>query len=201
VLSVFLVTSAADATIDVAHARSITEQKTRAIEYLHASGAAAVWIKSSATQEFCTIHTGKSSGLSDDLAARWWTAAADAPRVASAARLCAGANPDVPAAISSLARSAAALGATLTPDDIAISRASGAVVRLDAMLESIRRDGTLQEFNARYKAGRAAAIAEGKGYMGFGIAMAQFKKALIPLLMNRPPEPGRMRSIFEDVFR
>ena len=44
-------------------------------------------------------------------------------------------------------------------------------------------------------------IAEGKGYMGFGIAMARFKKALIPLLMNLPPEPGRMRSIFEDVFR
>jgi hypothetical protein len=37
--------------------------------------------------------------------------------------------------------------------------------------------------------------------MGFGIAMARFKKALIPLLMNRPPEPERMRSIFEDVFR
>ena len=45
------------------------------------------------------------------------------------------------------------------------------------------------------------AIAKGKGYMGFGIAMARFKKALIPLLMNLPPEPGRMRSIFEDVFR
>jgi len=67
--------------------------------------------------------------------------------------------------------------------------------------QQMRRDGTLQEFNARYKAGRAAAIAEGKGYMGFGVAMARFKKALIPLLMNRPPEPGRMRSIFEDVFR
>src|SRR3981189_3140657 len=53
------------------------------------------------------------------------------------------------------------VGATLTPDDIAIGRASAAVVRLDAMIEAMRRDGTLQEFNARYKRGRAAALAEG----------------------------------------
>ena len=34
------------------------------------------------------------------------------------------------------------------------------------MLESMRRDGTLQEFNARYKAGRAAANRRGQGLHG-----------------------------------
>jgi len=84
----------------------------------------------------------------------------DAPRVATAARQCA------------WPRSAASLGATLTPDDVAMARASAAVVRLDAMIETMRRDGTLREFNARYKAGRAAAAAEGRGYMNFARARA-----------------------------
>jgi hypothetical protein len=46
------------------------------------------------------------------------------------------------AVTSALARSAASLRATLTPDDVAIGRASAAVTRLDAMIESMRRDGT-----------------------------------------------------------
>jgi hypothetical protein len=56
--------------------------------------------------------------------------------------------------------------------------------------------GTLREFNAAYKARRAAALAEGRGYMSFAIAMARFKKALIPMLQSGTP----MRSIFEQVF-
>jgi len=52
-----------------------------------------------------------------------------------------------------------------------MARASAAVVRLDAMIETMRRDGTLREFNARYKAGRAAAAAEGRGYMNFAVVM------------------------------
>jgi hypothetical protein len=82
----------------------------------------------------------------------------------------AGVNPDVAAAIAALARAAASLGATLTDDATAIARASAAVVRLDAMVERMRRDGTLAEFNARYKRGRAAALAEGRGFMGYAPA-------------------------------
>jgi hypothetical protein len=73
-------------------------------------------------------------------------------------------------ATANLARSAAALGATLTPDDVAISRANAAVVRLDVMVEQMRRSGQLQEFNSRYKRGRAAALAEGRGFMGYAPA-------------------------------
>ena len=41
-----------------------------------------------------------------------------------------------------LARSAASIGAPLTPDDVAIARADDAAQRLDSMLETMRRDGT-----------------------------------------------------------
>jgi hypothetical protein len=141
--------------------------RTRATEYLIASGAAAITL--SETNKVCSISTGKVPQLRE-VRARWWTAAADAARVASAARLCAGADPNLPAATASTARSAAALGATLTPDDVAISRANAAVVRLDLMIEQMRRDGTLQEFNSRYKRGRAAAAAVGQGFMGYAPA-------------------------------
>jgi hypothetical protein len=43
-------------------------------------------------------------------------------------------------------------------------------VRLDAMIEQMRRSGQLQEFNSRYKRGRAAALAEGRGFMGYAPA-------------------------------
>ena len=68
--------------------------------------------------------------------------------------------------------------------------------RLDAMVETMRRDGTLRVFNARYQAGRAAAAAEGKGFMSFGVAMARFKKALIPMLQSGKPISG----VFADVL-
>jgi len=45
-------------------------------------------------------------------------------------------------AIAAVQRSATALGATLTPDDIAIRRAGDSMKRLDAMVETMRRDGT-----------------------------------------------------------
>jgi hypothetical protein len=102
-------------------------------------------------------------------------------------------------ATAALHRSAGSLRATLTPDDIAIGRASAAVTRLDAMIEAMRRDGTLQEFNARYKRGRAAALARGEGFLGFGIAMARLKRALVPHLIGQ--SAGPMRGIFEEVFR
>jgi hypothetical protein len=84
-----------------------------------------------------------------------------------------------------------------TPDDIAISRANAAVVRLDRMIEQMRRDGTLQEFNARYKRGRTEAAAEGRGFMAYAVAIARLKRALIPMLQAGTP----MRGVFDEVFR
>ena len=79
----------------------------------------------------------------------------------------------------------------------AITRASAACIRLDAMIEAMRRDGTLREFNARYKRGRAAALARGEGFMAFHVAMARLKRALIPMLQSGKPISG----VFEEVFR
>ena len=165
--------------------------------YLAASGAVPITIIERVG--VCSIHTG--TKITGTVAARWWINERDAAPVARAARTFAGDRPDLSAATAALHRSAGSLGATLTADDVALGRAADAAKRLDAMIEAMRRDGTLREFNARYRAGRAAALAEGRGFMAFAVAMRRFKRALIPMLMNRQPEAGRMRSIFEEVFR
>jgi hypothetical protein len=86
----------------------------------------------------------------------------------------------------------------LTPDDVALGRAADAAKRLDAMIETMRRNGTLREFNAAYKIRRSAA-AQGQGFMAFGVAMARFRRALVPHLIGQSAAP--MRSIFDQVFR
>jgi hypothetical protein len=45
------------------------------------------------------------------------------------------------------------------------------MARLDAMFEQMHGDGTLREFNSRYKAERAAAMAAGHGFMNYGAAL------------------------------
>jgi hypothetical protein len=82
-------------------------------------------------------------------------------------------------------RSAGSLRATLTPDDVAIGRAGAAVARLDAMIETMRRDGTLAVFNARYKRGRAAAAVEGKA--SWATASPRLSMQYTPKLRYRPP--------------
>jgi hypothetical protein len=77
-----------------------------------------------------------------------------AQRVASAARTLAGPAPDLSTATAALARSAVSLRAVLTPDDVAISRASAAVDRLDVYLDGLRGRGTLQQFNRAFKVRR-----------------------------------------------
>jgi hypothetical protein len=166
-----------------------------AAAYLAASGAVPITIFLS--EKGTSITTA--SQITGTVAARWWITAAMASPVATAARTLAGADPNVSAATAALARAAASLGATLTPDDVAISRASAAVIRLDATIEQMRRSGQLAEFNSRYKRGRAAALAEGRGYMNFAVAMARLKRALVPHLIGRDTAP--MQSLFEQIFR
>jgi hypothetical protein len=141
-----------------------------------------------------TIHTGKVTGTA---AARWWIAAQDAQRVATGARRLAGEGADAAKAIAAVMRSAGALGATLTPDDIALARAANSMLRLDAMLHEMGRDGTLREFNRRYAVGRAAAKAEGRGFMTYEQAMARLKRALIPGLTLGKPITGLFAEVFQ----
>ena len=129
--------------------------RKRALEYLEASGAVPITIIE--RDGVCTIHAGGKSETVSDIISTVWLAEQDAARVAREARRLAGDSPDASQATAALARSAALLGVTLTPADVAIARASAAVTRLDAMIEAMRWDGTLQQFNTRYKAGRAAA--------------------------------------------
>ena len=70
------------------------------------------------------------------VAAQWWIAEQDATPVARGAPLLAGLPGTCSQATAAVVRSAASLRAVLTPDDAAISRASAAVVRLDAMVEA-----------------------------------------------------------------
>jgi ABC-type transporter Mla subunit MlaD len=172
-------------------ARSPTNQK-RATAYLIASGAVPLTII--VRDGGCSIATGKITGT---IAARWWLHAQDAQRVAGAARRLAGGAPDIAAAIAAVARAAGSLRAVLTTDEAAIRRAADSMVRLDAMLNRMKRDGTLHQFNRRYKIERAAALAEGKGFMSYGNATRRLKLALIPGLQSGKPVTG----LFAEVFR
>ncbi len=167
-----------------------------AVAYLAASGAVPISIvKSGAAPTFAFSTANKITGRT--IAARWWTASPDAARIASAARQAAGTAADLAECKAVLARCATSAGATLTPEDVAIAGASAAITRLDAMVDTMRRNGTLAEFNARYKSGRAAAAVEGRGFMAYSVAMARLKRALIPMLQQGKP----ISEILVEVFR
>jgi hypothetical protein len=166
--------------------------RRRAVKYLAASGATPISVVD--RDGVCSIVTGKITGT---VATRWWIATQDAVRVASAARRLVGAGADAAEVMAAVQRSAGLLKATLTPDEIAIRRAADAMVRLDVLINKMKHDGTLREFNSTYKAKRAAAKAEARGYMSYGNAIARLKLALIPGLQSGKPVCG----LFEKVFR
>jgi hypothetical protein len=71
------------------------------------------------------------------------------------------------------------------------------MVRLDAMVKAMNRDGTLREFNRQYKLRRAIALAEGRGFMLYAVAMKRLKLALVPMLQSGRPLAG----VFDEVFK
>jgi hypothetical protein len=165
--------------------------RKRAEQYLIASGATAITV----------TDTGKistSAKITGTVAARWWTSAQDATRVAGAARQLAGPAPDVAAATAAVARSAASLRATLTDDATAISRASSAVVKLDAYMDSLRGTGVLKEFTRAYKRRRTEAAASGQGFMTYAVAEARLRRAQIPLLVGG--KQANAQSLFVEIF-
>jgi D-lactate dehydrogenase (cytochrome) len=62
----------------------------------------------------------------------------------------------------------------VTDDATAISRASAAFAKLDSMVDSMRRNGTLAQFNHAYRIRHAAAISRGEGFMAFGQGKQRF---------------------------
>jgi hypothetical protein len=168
--------------------------RKRATEYLAACGAASITIVE--REGVCSIITAKTT--SGRIIARWWVHnAQDAASVAAQARRLAGARPDTSTAIDAVERSAAVLRATLTDDGTAISRANYSMQRLDSLIAEMRVDGTLRIFDARYAAHRAAAKAEGKGFMDYRVALGRLKMKLIPALTSGQPIAG----IFAEIFR
>jgi hypothetical protein len=166
--------------------------RKRAVEYLAACGATAITVID--RDGNASIIIGKTAtGI---VAARWWIAAQDAQRVASGARRLAGEGAEVSEVIEAVQRSAGSLRAALTPDEVAIRRAADSMMRLDAKIEAMKRDGTLRDFGARYKAARMRAKSEGRGYLSYNQALSRLKKLLIPALTSGQPISGLFNQIF-----
>jgi hypothetical protein len=126
----------------------------------------------------------------------FWITELDAKPVVTSARKGAGGD----AAISALHQAATDLRATLTPHDVAISRATNAAAKLDRYLDSLQGSGALREFTRMYKRRRIEAKAAGQGFMTYAVAEARLRKALIPLLM-RGGQPAVGSSLFAQIFR
>jgi hypothetical protein len=160
------------------------------------SGAAAICIVDGETG--CTFRTGAraaevSAGV--DVHATVWVSASVATAVARRARKLAGDCPDVATSTNALAQAAADYRVKLTPNDVAISRAQSAAMRLDAYLSGC---GVLRDFNRAYKQHRTVATMRGEGFMSYRAAESRLRRALVPMLANG----GTIgpRSLFEQIF-
>jgi hypothetical protein len=118
-----------------------------------------------------------------------------ATAVARRARKLAGDGRDVATSTNALAQAAADHRVKLTPDDVAISRARSAAMKLDAYLSG---RGVLRDFNAAFKQRREAAAMRGEGFMSYRAAESRLRKALVPMLANG----GTIgpRTLFEQIF-
>jgi hypothetical protein len=110
-----------------------------------------------------------------------WVSASVATAVARRARKLAGDCPDVATATNALAQAAADHRVKLTPNDVAISRAQAAAMKLSAYLAG---RGVLRDFNAAFKQRHEAAAMQGKGFMSYRAAETRLRRALIPMLAN-----------------
>jgi hypothetical protein len=172
--------------------------KNSADKYLVASDALAICL--TLRDGVCTIHTGRSVGAHGDVVSTQWIDARQAVPVARAARRLAGDNLDVPTATAALARSAASLRETLTPDDVARSRAENGAHRIEQHLEAMRAGGGLRQFNREYTVRRTEARASGHGFMSYSAATARLRSAMIERLVGRDNTVGPVQSMFAQIF-
>jgi len=178
-----------DAVADVETATARSPDTRAAIQYLQASGAAAISV------------TGKgiSVGMNmPDAFAIFWLPADKARSVASRARNQAD-GADVEMSISALYESASKYQCKLTSHRVAMERAAEAAQRLDAFMDSLRGTGVLREFTKTYKRRRLAAAERGEGFMSYANAERRLRLALIPLLVNGG-KPAVGQSLFATIF-
>jgi hypothetical protein len=186
--------------VEIGHARQRRSPDGRsAIEYLLASGAVAIsLIEVDGAYVFRTGPLAKSRDIPSGRI--FWISAQQAKPIVRRARKNAGPAPNLTSASTALHEAAADQRATLTPHDVAMSRAGDAATKLDRYLESLRGTGTLKEFNRAFKEHRMAAMARGQGFMTYKVAQARLRRALVPLLANGRTI-GPVQSLFAAVFR
>ena len=171
--------------------------KNSSRDYLHASGATAICVTES--DGVAALQVCRNVASIDNLVSVQWLDERQAVAVARDARRGEGYRPDAETVSAELRRAALAHHATLTPDDVARSRAENGAHRIERHLEAMRQSGGLRQFNAEYRRRRSDASAQGHGFMSYSAAMTRLRHALIPHLMAQ--SVGPMQSIFERVFR
>jgi hypothetical protein len=149
-----------------------------ALGYLSASGGNAISITYSAG------HVVIGVGYRADAVAAYWLPATLARSVAARARSIGGDAADVETVVAALKAAAVQLRVTLTPHDVAITRAHTMAARLDEFMSSMRGTGALKEFTRSYKRRRIEAAARGEGFMSYKIAEQRLRMAMIPVLMD-----------------
>jgi hypothetical protein len=182
--------------VEIGHARPARSPDTRAaLAYLTASGATAITITE--VDGVCAFHVGTKT-LARSVAI-FWIMEVDAKPVVTSARKIAGKGTGGDAAVAALHRAATDLKVTLTPHDVAISRAGNAAAKLDLYLDSLQGSGALREFTRAYKRRRIEAKAAGQGFMTYKNAELRLRRALVPLLMNGG-QPTVGSSLFAEIF-
>jgi hypothetical protein len=165
-----------------------------AVAYLTASGATAITITE--IDGVCAFHVG--TKIDPGAVSVQWLPETNARAVVRQARKHAGSSPDAATAMGALKQAADTLRATLTPHDVAMSRAGQAAARIEAYIESMRAKGAMREFTRMYQRRRMEAAANGQGFMPFKVAELRLRRALVPLLIG-----GRnvaTQSLFAEIF-
>jgi hypothetical protein len=165
----------------------------RALDYLMASGAAAISIVVDIDGAMISL------GLKPDAVAVFWLPQPKARSVAAKARAITGDGmTGVEVALAALHEAAVFHAAHLTEHSVAISRAGSAAERLEEFMTSMQGTGTLREFSKTYRRRRIAAAERGEGFMSYQTAVRRLRLALVPILMNGgKPSAG---SLFAEVF-
>jgi hypothetical protein len=178
-----------DFAADIARPAPRSPDNRAALAYLAASGAVAINVDIAGT-----IKAGKCPAG----AATFWIVAKQAVAVRKLARKLAGKDPDLKTSIEVLHQAAAELRITLTPNEIAISRATMMAGKIEQAMEDLHWSGKLKQINKLYRTLRLAAKQRGEGFMSFKVAEARLRQALVPVLMSgqRPTT-----SLFETIFR
>lgn len=182
--------------VDADRAKMTTSSETKAaIKHLVATGATAISLLE--RDGACEIRVG--SKIDPHAISVFWLRESNAIAVSRQARSEAGERPDAATIVSALFRAAAHWTEALTPHDVAIPRATEAIMRLDAAMEGLRASGQLGIFNQHYRTARDAAASKDTGFMPYEVALSRLRMALVPYLTGGKCI-GDVTELFTDIF-